>query len=448
MPGTVWINALDMAGCWSTVREYGQGIPKPYKLPWKKVYPAFRAAANVFPVVLPLIKENSVPIYNVKAQFDGKEVRLGKDARVLYEQSGYGRPEKDGSQLRLAPVEALYLIHRNRIEIPGFDFDRLLSAFTTEPNFLRSYLVYRDLRERGYAVQTGPHDFRVFRRGERPGTGQSKYMVRVLSERDMIDFGVLVREFSASAHMRKQHVLAVVDDENELTYYEIKVPSLPEIGPPVTPGPLKGTLCGRSAVLSVPDDTRCVPPPEELQPGKQSRAATAIPGQGTQEGSSGPSPCPSPETPIPGSTGSLVGSFGMRFDRTRLVLSSLETLYLMQAGSLALVREGKPVTRDEYLQIATISDLEMGEKVLVYGDLREHGYTPKTGYKFGHHFRVYTGTKVHSEMLVHAVATAGAMPMSTISRSVRLSHSVKKKMLFGCVHTAGIHYIEFARIKL
>jgi tRNA-intron endonuclease len=51
-------------------------------------------------------------------------------------------------------------------------------------------------------------------------------------------------------------------------------------------------------------------------------------------------------------------------------------------------------------------------------------------------------------MLVHAVATAGAMPMSTISRSVRLSHSVKKKMLFGCVHTAGIHYIEFARIKL
>ncbi len=138
----------------------------------------------------------------------------------------------------------------------------------------------------------------------------------------------------------------------------------------------------------------------------------------------------------------------MRFDHTRLVLSSLETLYLMQVGRLALLSEGKPVTRDEYLEIAKISDLEMGEKVLVYGDLREHGYIPKTGYKFGHHFRVYTGTKVHSEMLVHAVATAGAMPMSTISRSVRLSHSVKKKMLFGCVHTAGIHYIEFARIKL
>jgi tRNA-intron endonuclease, archaea type len=384
----------------------------------------------------------------VKAQFDGKEVRLGKDARALYEQSGYGRPEKDGSVLRLAPVEALYLIHRNRIEITGYDFDRLLSAFTTEPNFLRTYLVYRDLRERGYAVQTGPHDFRVFRRGERPGTGQSKYMVRVLSERDMIDFGVLVREFSASAHMRKQHVLAVVDDENELTYYEIKVQSLPEIGPSVTPGPLKGTLFGRSAVLSVPDEIKTAPAPEAKQQRKPPGTPLALTQEGTQDVTTAERPCLSPELSLASSPGSLPGFFGMRLDRTRLVLSSLETLYLMQTGCLSLSCEGKPVTRDEYLALATIADLEMGEKVLVYSDMREHGYTPKTGYKFGHHFRVYTGTKVHSEMLVHAVATEGAMPMSTISRSVRLSHSVKKKMLFGCVHTTGIHYIEFARIKL
>ncbi len=216
----------------------------------------------------------------------------------------------------------------------------------------------------------------------------------------------------------------------------------------MTPGPLKGTLFGRSAVLPVTDDMRCVPPAEDFQPGKEPGTPPAVFRQGTQEGTTPDLPYGSPEIPIPGSSGSLTGSFGMRFDRTRLVLSSLETLYLMQTGCLVLLCEGKPVTRDEYLEIATISDLEIGEKVLVYGDLRAHGYTPKTGYKFGHHFRVYTGTKVHSEMLVHAVATAGAMPMSTISRSVRLSHSVKKKMLFGCVHTAGIHYIEFARIKL
>ena len=40
--------------------------------------------------------------------------------------------------------------------------------------------VDRDLRERGYVVQTGPHDFRGFRRGEKTGTGESLYLVRVL----------------------------------------------------------------------------------------------------------------------------------------------------------------------------------------------------------------------------------------------------------------------------
>ena len=74
---------------------------------------------------------------------------------------------------------------------------------------MRSFLVYRDLRERGYVVQAGPHDFRVFRRGEKPGKGESVYLVRVLSERDPIRFGKLIEEVIASKNMRKQYVLAL-----------------------------------------------------------------------------------------------------------------------------------------------------------------------------------------------------------------------------------------------
>jgi tRNA-intron endonuclease len=84
----------------------------------------------------------------------------------------------------------------------------------------------------------------------------------------------------------------------------------------------------------------------------------------------------------------------------------------------------------------------------VYSDLRRRGYTPRTGYKFGHHFRVYTGDKTHSDLLVHALPPGVRLPMSAIARSVRLAHSVKKKMLFGCVQEKGIRYIEFGRIKL
>jgi len=137
----------------------------------------------------------------VKASFDGKIIRVGKDGRQLYEQSGYGRPETDG--LKLSPQEALYLLHRQKIEVEGYSFDALFAEFADQRNFMRSFLVYRDLRERGYVVQTGPHDFRVFRRGEKPGTGESLYLVRVLSERDPIHFGKLIEEVVASRNMRK-----------------------------------------------------------------------------------------------------------------------------------------------------------------------------------------------------------------------------------------------------
>ena len=163
----------------------------------------------------------------MKATFDGTSVRVGKEGRALYEQNGYGRLEHDG--LRLSLQEALYLAppaeDRNQRLYLRFT---LYAVFANQPGFLRSFLVYRDLRERGYVVQTGPHDFRVFRRGEKPGTGESLYLVRVLSERDPILFGKLIEEVVASKNMRKQYVLAVVDDEEELTYYEIKLQKLPD----------------------------------------------------------------------------------------------------------------------------------------------------------------------------------------------------------------------------
>jgi tRNA-intron endonuclease len=333
----------------------------------------------------------------VKATFDGVHVRLGAEGKYLYEQSGYGRPEKDG--LCLAPEEALYLLHRGRIEIPGHTFDSLLALFATYSNLVRSFLVYRDIRERGYAVQKGPCDFRVFRRGQKPGRGPSQYSVAVISERDLIVFEKIIEEVTASRNIRKQHVLAAVDDENELTYYEVKI-QVPEGGTESGTVPhLEGYLVGRNVIVHT-------------------------------EGST-----------------SLVG-WGMQLDPNRLVLSPLEIISLMRSGNLVLTGEGAGMDPDTFARIARESDIEFPEKMAVYEDLRSKGLVPKTGYKFGHHFRVYTGRKIHSEMLVQALPGDAVLPMSSISRSVRLAHSVKKKMLFACVHKEGIRYVEFARIKL
>ena len=336
----------------------------------------------------------------VKATFDGTTVRMGKDGKSLYEQSGYGRPDSNG--LRLSPQEALYLLHRQKIEVPEYTFDTLFAEFGDQPSFMRSFLVYRDLRERGYVVQTGPHDFRVFRRGEKPGKGESLYLVRVLSERDPIRFGKLIGEVVASRNMRKQYVLAVVDDEDELTYYEIKLPKLPDACStlPVL-GRHDAVLVGKSAMVQTPA----------------------------------------------GSDLELAG-YGKRLDQERLILAPVELLYLMEKGTLTLVRGTATISPAEFLAIAGETDQELAIKNAVYTELRSHDYTPRTGYKFGHHFRVYCGKSVHSDLLVHAVEKEAMFPMSVISRSVRMAHSVKKKMFFGAVHSSGIQFVEFARIKL
>jgi tRNA-intron endonuclease len=336
----------------------------------------------------------------VKATFDGTVVRVGKEGRILYEQNGYGRLEPDG--LKLSYQEALYLLHRQKIEVTGYTFDTLFSAFAEEPGFLRSFLVYRDLRERGYVVQAGPHDFRVFRRGEKPGTSESLYLVRVLSERDPIRFVTLIEEVTASKNMRKQYVLAVVDDEEELTYYEIKLQKLPE---PCSPfpelSPYEAILVGKSAMVIAASQS-------DLE----------------QSG------------------------FGKRLDDERLMFAPVELLYLMGRGIISLKKGTVSLSAEEYFALARETDRELAEKDKVYTELREHNFTPRTGYKFGHHYRVYCGKNLHSDMLVHAVEKEASLAMSVISRSVRMAHSVKKKMLFGAVHTNGIQFVEFARIKL
>jgi tRNA-intron endonuclease len=336
----------------------------------------------------------------VLATFDGTTVRTGKDGRSLYEQSGYGRP--DGEGLRLSPQEALYLLHRQKISVPDHTFDSLFSEFCSKPGFMRSFLVYRDLRERGYVVQTGPHDFRVFRRGEKPGKGESLYLVRVLSERDPVRFEKLIEEVIASSNMRKQYVLAVVDDEDELTYYEIKLQKLADACSTLPQlSPHNAVLVGKSAVVRA--------------------------GAGSDLEQAG---------------------YGKRLDPERLILAPVELYYLLERGMVTLVRGGESIPPQEFRSIAAETDNELDGKIAVYTELRSHDYTPRTGYKFGHHFRVYCGKNVHSDLLVHAVEKEASLAMSVISRSVRMAHSVKKKMFFGAVHSSGIQFVEFARIKL
>ncbi len=109
----------------------------------------------------------------MKGTLKGDRVVMGKDAiEELYNNFYYGRLKDE--TLELALVEAAYLLDRDKIaiEMDGIilsfrDFFTLASQL--QEYFELKYIVYRDLRERGYYVQPSVTDFRVYPRGGKPG---------------------------------------------------------------------------------------------------------------------------------------------------------------------------------------------------------------------------------------------------------------------------------------
>ncbi|HEC82290.1 MAG TPA: tRNA-intron lyase, partial [Thermoplasmatales archaeon] len=84
----------------------------------------------------------------------------------------------------------------------------------------------------------------------------------------------------------------------------------------------------------------------------------------------------------------------------------------------------------------------------VYSELRKLNLLPKTGFKFGSHFRVYSSEpeKSHAPYLIHVVGSDYEATWAEISRAVRLAHSVKKEMIF-CMVGDGINEIKYIRLK-
>jgi len=149
--------------------------------------------------------------------------------RELYDKSRYGEP-LGKNKFQYSLVEGLYLLEREKmIIIAGrtqLDFDKYLKkARKVEPNFWVRYAVFKNMRNRGYIVKTALKfgaDFRVYDRGVKPGEDHAKWILYPVHEAE----GETWYNFSAKnrvAHSTKKRLLiGVVDDESDVTYYEIK----------------------------------------------------------------------------------------------------------------------------------------------------------------------------------------------------------------------------------
>src|SRR5436305_11379184 len=150
------------------------------------------------------------------------------EASALYNRGYFGTP-RSGGALELDLLEAVYLVEAERLEVRRGGRrvsarDLYRAAGAAVPSFEIRYLVYRDLRQRGYVVESreGPVDFQVYPRGGAPKKTPSKYWVRALSERAVFDLAELLGRAEEAAAVRKTLLLGLVDEESDLTYYSVR----------------------------------------------------------------------------------------------------------------------------------------------------------------------------------------------------------------------------------
>ncbi|MFB6069518.1 MAG: tRNA-intron lyase [Halanaeroarchaeum sp.] len=322
------------------------------------------------------------------AALSDDEVLVGGDARQRFHDArGYGRP-LEGNRIALDPLEAAHLLYRGDLDaVNGMDFREFLSSRAA--GFGARFLVYLDLRDRGFYLSPAREgwvadpagaDLVVYPRGKGPDDGDVAYRVRVLGEREDVPASSLEDE-----------VLAIVDEEGDLTYLDVS---------PTDPAGATEATVEETVTGALLDDRVVVwdPPPalhERAFYGK----------------------------PLEGRAAAVEA----------LHLSLVEGAYLAARGRLelpdgrgveALVERGRAVEGDRF-----------DRRLRAFTALRDRGAVPKTGFKFGADFRVYREVTAaddlgHSELLVRVVPADGDFSPRDLALDVRLAHGVRKRMVF------------------
>tara|TARA_Y100000310_G_scaffold343163_1_gene449575 strand:+ start:9259 stop:9780 length:522 start_codon:yes stop_codon:yes gene_type:complete len=164
----------------------------------------------------------------IQAHLIGKIISTNdSEAFNLNRKSTFG--EKVGNKIQYSLVETLFLVEENKIDIlsknkPIKEKDLAKKLQRIDKRFNLKYQVFRDLRKKGYIVKTALKfgaDFRVYDKGKRPGKAHAKWIVFADSETNKLTW----HEFSAKnrvAHStRKNLLLAIVDEEGSVSYYEV-----------------------------------------------------------------------------------------------------------------------------------------------------------------------------------------------------------------------------------
>jgi len=141
---------------------------------------------------------------------------------------GYGVSEN--GKLLLAFYEVLFLLDKDILQVEdektgkNLSFQDLLKRFQlVEKDAWVKYLIYRDLRSRGYVAREGfglGIDFRVYERGDY-GKETAKYLIFGIQEGQPVSVEELARALRYVQSLKKKLVLAVINRRGEVVYYSL-----------------------------------------------------------------------------------------------------------------------------------------------------------------------------------------------------------------------------------
>jgi tRNA-intron endonuclease len=332
------------------------------------------------------------------------------NASRIHNKGYFGTP-RSGGGLELDLIETAYLSESDKVtvvkdkeEITGEQLFIYCNKLVTD--FETKFLVYRDLRSRGLVTKpTHPCTFKTYPRSSVPGKTPSDLWVDVVSERDGFVLPELFERADLVVGLRKKYVLAIVDEEGDLTYYEVERRTPKGKYPPSAElGKGKGLVVGDKVLVWNQEFAKVINGAE---------------------------------------------FYGKQVSSKALGLSLFEADYLMSMGTLEIHNEAGPISTDAFNEHANGIEPDFSVISAVYSHLKGSGLLVKTGFKYGSHFRAYKDDpeSSHSQYLVWAAKADYRSTWPEIGRAIRLAHTVNKDFLIAGWDGKKVDYLGISRVK-
>ena len=164
----------------------------------------------------------------IKAVFTGETINSSSiEAKNLYGKSRFG--EIVNKKVIYTLVEALYLLEKKKIQISHkgkkLSFSQLIDKLKKlDKKILTNYIVFKDLRNKGYIIKTALKfgaEFRVYDKGAKPGKAHAKWILYPVQETDEFTWHDFAGKNRVAHSTRKNLLIAIVDQEQDISYYEI-----------------------------------------------------------------------------------------------------------------------------------------------------------------------------------------------------------------------------------